>query len=117
MARDMNSWRELPVVEEPPFKKGDWLVTRPDSFPNFIPYLLHQATEDPKMNIACGTHWSYRARTIFFEEGKTIREVDAAHFTKATKADLAAEQERITHEIYKLQERRKELKQAVEGLS
>jgi hypothetical protein len=94
--------------KEPPFKKGDWIVTIPASI-SFLGCVLHQAVADPQKSDRTSCGWEYRCLTY-----RNVVSTD--HFTKATKADFAAEQERITHEIYKLQERRKELKQAAEGL-
>lgn len=100
---------------QPPFKKGDWLVTRPSSFPDYIPYQLHQATEDPRKKLS-GSGWTYMARTVF-GGGKDISEMDAGHFSKATKEDLMKEHARLHGELDVLQARMSELLSAAEGLS
>lgn len=94
---------------EPPFKKGDWLATIPQSI-SFIGCTLHQAVADPQRSDRTSCGWEYRCLTY-------RNTVGADHFTKATKADLYAERDRLHKEAAALQERATQLHLAAEGLS
>lgn len=84
-----------------PFKQGDWLIVVEGSLWSISEnFHLHMAKEDPKENKRMGSGWSYRCDTGY-SDGKN-KEIDSAHFRKATKEDLRKEAERLRKEAFHL---------------
>ncbi len=80
----------------PPFKQGDWLVTRQESADVFDYVMLHRAISDPVPSDSIRGGWGYVVST------DPYRRVSPGHFRKATRDDIREESHRLRNEAQKL---------------